>query len=160
MINNTVLHIWKLLPWIFLGRTDAEAETPILWSPDAKSWLTGKDPDARTDWEQEETGATEDEMVGWHHRLDGHGFGWTLGVGDGQRGLGCCNSWGRKESDMTERLDWTELNWTELKISHTATKKIMHAATKAWCGQINKCLKNDNKKKNKTYICNIRGLPW
>ena len=93
--------------WVFIGRTGVEAETPILWPPYAKSWLIGKDPDARKDWEQEET---EDEMVGWHHWLNGHGFGWTLGVGDGQGGLACCGSWGRKESDTTERLNSTELN--------------------------------------------------
>ena len=92
--------------WVFIGRTDAEAETPILWPPDAKSWLTGKDLDAGKDWGQEK-GTTEDEMVGWHHRLDGHGFGWTLGVGDGQGGLVCCGSWGHKES--TQLSDWTEL---------------------------------------------------
>ena len=96
--------------WLFIGRTDVEAETPILWPPDAKSWLTGKDPDAGKDWEQEEKGATEDEMVGWHHRLDGHGFGWTLGVGDGQGGLECCGPWGRKELNMTEQLNWAELD--------------------------------------------------
>ena len=94
--------------WVFIGRTDVEAETPILWSPDAKSWLTGKDPDAGTDWGQEEKGTTEDEMAGWHHQLDGHGFGWTPGVGNGQGGLACCDSWGRKESDMTEWLNWTD----------------------------------------------------
>ena len=96
--------------WVFIGRTDVEAETPILWPPDAKSWLIGKDPDAGKDWGQEEKGTTEDEMVGWHHRLDGHGFGWTPGVGDGQGGLACCSSWGRKESDTTEWLNWTEMN--------------------------------------------------
>ena len=95
--------------WVFIGRTDVEAETPIIWPPDAKSWLIGKDPDARKDWGQEEKGPTEAEMVGWHHWLDGHGFAWTPGVGDGQRGLACCGSWGHKESDMTERLNWTEL---------------------------------------------------
>ena len=95
--------------WIFIGRTDAEAEATILWPPDAKNWLTGRDPDAGKNWGQEEKGTTEDEMVGWHHWLDGHGFGWTPGVGDGQGGLACCGSWGRKESDMTERLNWTEL---------------------------------------------------
>ena len=94
--------------WIFIGRTDAEAETPILWPPDAKSWLLGKDPDAGKDWEQEEKGTTEDEMIGWHHRLDGHWFGWTPGVGDGRGGLACCSPWGRKESDTTEQLNWTE----------------------------------------------------
>ena len=97
--------------WVFIGRTDAKAETPILWPPDAKSWLIGKNPDAGKDWGQEGKGMTEDEMVGWHHRFHGHGFGWTLGVGDGQGGLVCCSSWGRKESDMTEWLNWTELNW-------------------------------------------------
>ena len=100
--------------WVFIGRTDVEVETPILWPPDVKSWLIWKDPDAGKDWGQEEKGATEDEMAGWHHRLDGHGFGWTLGVGDGQGGLACCSSWGRKELDTTERLNWTELNWTDL----------------------------------------------
>ena len=93
--------------WISIGRIDAEAETPILWPP-VKNWLIGKDPDAGKDWRQEEKGMTEDEMVGLHHRLNGHGFGWTLGVGDGQGGLACCSSWGHKESDMTERLNWTE----------------------------------------------------
>ena len=76
--------------WVFFGRTDAKAETPILWPPDAKSWLIGKDPDAGKDWGQEEKGTTEDKIVGWHHRLNGHEFGWTLGVGDGQGGLACC----------------------------------------------------------------------
>ena len=94
--------------WVFIGRTDVEAETPILWPPDAKSWLIWKDSDAGKDWEQEEKGTTEDEMVGWHHRLSGHGFGWTLGVGDGQGGLACYGPWGRKESDMTQWLNWTE----------------------------------------------------
>ena len=95
--------------WVFIGRTDAEAETPVLWPPDVKSWLTGKDPDAGKDWGQEEKGTTEDEMVGWHYQLYGHGFGWTLGVGDGQGGLACCGSWGRKELDTTERSNWIEL---------------------------------------------------
>ena len=96
--------------WVFIGRTDAEAETPILWPPHAKSWFIGKDPEAGRDWGQEEKGTTEDEMAGWHHRLDGHEFEWTLGVGDGQGGLACCSSRGHKESDMTEQLNWTELN--------------------------------------------------
>jgi len=94
--------------WVFIGRTDAEAEIPILWPPHAKCWLVGKDPDAGRDWGQVEKGMTEDEMAGWHHRLNAHGFGWTLGVGDGQGGLACCDSWGHKESDTTERLNWTE----------------------------------------------------
>ena len=97
--------------WIFTGRTDAEAEAPILWLPEVKSWLTGKDPDAGKDWGQEETGVAEDEMVGWHHWLNGHEFEQTPEVGDGQGGLACCSPWGRKESDMTEWLNWTELNW-------------------------------------------------
>ena len=83
--------------WVFIRRSDVEAETPILWPPHAKSWLIGKDPGAGKDWGQEVKGTTEDEMVGWHHRLDGHGFGWTLGIGDGQRGLACCGSWGHQE---------------------------------------------------------------
>ena len=95
--------------WVFIGRTDVEAESPILWPPDAKSWPIWKDLDAGEDWGQEEKGMTENEMVGWHHWLHGHGFGWTPGVGDGQGGLVCCSSWGRKESDTTEWLNWTEL---------------------------------------------------
>ena len=94
--------------WVFIGRTDVEAETPIFWPPDAKSWHIVKDPDAGKDWGQEERGMTEDEMVGWHHWLNGHEFGWTPGVGDGQGGLACCDSWGRKELDVTERLNWAE----------------------------------------------------
>jgi len=92
--------------WVFIGRTDAEAETPILWPPDVKNWLTGKDPDAGKDWRQEEKGTTEDEMVGWHHWLDGYEFEWTPGVGFGQGGLACCSPGGLKESGMTERRNW------------------------------------------------------
>ena len=88
-----------------------EAETPILWPPDVKSWLVWKYPDTGTDWGQEEKGTTEDEIVGCHHWHNGHGFGWTLGVGVGQGGLVYCGSWGRKESDTTERLNWTKLKW-------------------------------------------------
>ena len=95
--------------WVFIGGTDVEAETPVLWPPDAKRWLILKDPDAGKDWGQEEKGTTEDEMVGWHHRHDGYGFGWTPGVGDGQGGLACCDSWGREKLDMTEPLNWTEV---------------------------------------------------
>ena len=95
--------------WVFIGRTDAKVETPILWLPHVKSWLIGKDSDAGRDWRQKEKGTTEVEMAGWHHRLDGHEFGWTPGVSDGQGGLACCNSWGCKELDTTERLNWTEL---------------------------------------------------
>ena len=95
--------------WVFIGRTDAKPETPVLWPPHAKSWLVGKDSDAGRDWGWDEKGTTEDEMAGWHHRLDGHEFEWTLGVGDGQGGLACCSSWGHKESDTTEWLIAIEL---------------------------------------------------
>ena len=94
---------------IFIGRTDAEAETPILWSPDAKNWLIWKDSEAGKDWRWEEKGIIEDEMVGWHHWLNGHEFEETPGVGEGQGGLACCSSRGCKESDTTEQLNWTEL---------------------------------------------------
>ena len=94
--------------WIFTGRTDAEAETPMLWPSDVKNRLIGKDPDARKDWRWDK-GMTEDEMVGWHHWLNGHEFGWAPRVGVGQGGLACCSSWRRKELDMTEWLNWTEL---------------------------------------------------
>ena len=94
--------------WVFIGRTDAKAGTPIIWLPHAKSWLIGKDPDAG-DWGREEKVMTEDKMTGWHHRLDGHELEWTPGVGDGQGGLACCDSWGRRVGQY-----WlTELNWTE-----------------------------------------------
>ena len=94
--------------WIVIGRTDAEAEVPILWLPIAKNWLIWKDPDAGKDWRQEKKGMIEDEMVGWHHWLDGHEFEQALGVGDGQGSLACCSPWGHKVLDMTERLNWTE----------------------------------------------------
>ena len=97
--------------WISIGRTDAEVETPILWPSDARNWLIGKDPDAGKDWRQEETGMTEDNMVGWHHWLNGHKFEQALGFGYGQGSLAWCSLRGRKESDMTERLKWTELNY-------------------------------------------------
>ena len=93
--------------WIFVGRTDAEAETPILWPPDVKNWFIGKDPAAGKDWGQEEKGTTEDEMVGWHHWLGGHEFEQALGVRDEQGSLACCSPWGCKESDTTELLNWT-----------------------------------------------------
>ena len=93
--------------WIFIGRTDVEAETSILWPSDVKNQLIGKDPDAGKDWRQEEMGMTKDEMVGWHHQLNRWVWA-TLGAGDGQRSLACCSPWGRKESETTERLNWTE----------------------------------------------------
>ena len=114
--------------WVFIGRTHAEAETPILWPPHAKSWLIGKDPDAGRDWGQEEKGTTEDEMAGWHHCLNAHEFGWTPGVGDGQEGLMCCNSWGCKELDMTGWLNWAEYKFfcpyhPSCKIQSTASER-------------------------------------
>ena len=97
--------------WIFIGRTDTEAETPILWPPDVKNCLIGKAPDAGKVWRQEEKGMTDDEMVGWHPRLDGHEFEQALGVDDGQESLACYSSWACRV-----RHNWaTELNWTELK---------------------------------------------
>ena len=91
--------------WIFIGRTDVETEAPILWPPDAKSRLVGKDPDVGKDWRQEEKGVTEDEIFGWHHWLNGHEFEQTLGDSEGQGSLACCSPRGRKESDTTERLN-------------------------------------------------------
>ena len=114
--------------WVFTGRTDAEAETPILWPPHGKSWLIGKDPDAGKDWGQEEKGMTKDEMAGWHYRLNGHEFGWTPGVGDGQGGLECCGSWGRKESDTTKWLKWIEL-----------TGPLLGTTGQAACSPLQKC---------------------
>ena len=96
-------------PWDVFGRNDAKAETPVLWPPHAKSWLIGKDSDAGRDWRQEDKGTTEDEMDGWHHLLNGRESQWTPGAGEGQGGLACCDSWGHKESDMTEQLIWSEL---------------------------------------------------
>ena len=100
-----------LQSWIFIGKTEAEAEAPILWRPDVKNSLIGKDPDAGKDWRQEEKGRTEDEMVGWHHWLNGYEFKQAPGVGDGQGSLACCSPYGHKESDMTERLNWTDRSW-------------------------------------------------
>ena len=116
-INAFELWCWRRLlrvPWtarrsnqLFIGRTDVEAETPILWPPDTKNWLIGKDPDARKDWRWEEKGTKEDEMVGRHHQLNGHEFEQVVGAGDGQGSLVCCSTWGRKESARLS--DWTEL---------------------------------------------------
>ena len=105
--DQSVLKGIKL--WIFIGRTNAEAKTPILWPPDVKRWLIRKDPGVGKDWRQEEKGTAEGQMVGWHHWLNGHEFGWTPGIGDGQGALVCCSSWDHKESDTTEQLNWTEL---------------------------------------------------
>ena len=96
--------------WVFTARTDVEAETPILWPPDAKSWLIWKDLDAGQDWRREEKGTTKDEMVGWHHWLNGHGLEQPLRDSEGQGSLACCIPWGSKELDMTEQLNWTDSN--------------------------------------------------
>ena len=111
--------------WIFIGRTDAEAETPILWPPDVKSWLIWKDPDAGKDLRREK-GKTEDEMVGWHHWLNGHEFEYTPGGGDGQGSLACYSPWVHKESDMTEQLNWTD--WTE----HETSKRVFLVLEQLW----------------------------
>ena len=111
--------------WVFIGRTNAEAETPILWPPDAKNRLIWKDPDAGKDWRQEEKGTTE---VGWHHWCDGLECGWTPGVGDGQGGLVCCSPWDHKESDMTEWLNWTELNQEIIKLFQLSVHLTPHTA--------------------------------
>ena len=140
--------------WTFTGRTDAEAETPIFWPPDEKYWLIGKDSDAGKDWRQEKKGMTEDEMVGWHHRFDGHEFEQAPGVGDGQGGLVCCSPWSHKGSDTTEKMNWTELtlllgrqcqSWVKLqdtqlvsqiawwgKSHHRPPPPIWHLASKCW----------------------------
>ena len=112
--ENQPIHPKGNQSWVFIGRTDAEAKTRVLGPPHVKSWLTGKDPDTGRDWGQEEKGTTEDEMAGWHHWLNGHEFEWTLGVGDGQGGLECCDSWGREESDTTEWLNWLT-DWWQLE---------------------------------------------
>ena len=124
--------------WLFIGRTDVEVETPILWPPNAKSWLIWKDPAAGKDWGQEEKGTTEDEMVGWHHRHNGHGFGWTPGVGDGQGGLACCGSWGCRVGH-----DWaTELNWTARSPQFTGC-----IIQRDWGDQCNCCVTQETKRK-------------
>ena len=126
--------------WIFIGKTAAEAEAPILWPPNVKNWLIRKDPDAGKDWKQEDKGTTDDEIVGWHHRLHGHRFGWTLGVGDGQGGMACCGSWNHKESDTTEQLKWTELNWWILNVTFKmlSTHRLIYGRLMGFI----KCLKN------------------
>ena len=121
VLYNAIIYIQPVHPkgnqsWVFIGRTDAEAESLVLGPPDVKNWLIWKDPDAGKDWGREEKGTTEDEMVGWHHWLTGQGFGWTPGAGDGLGGLVCCSSWGRKESDAAEWLNWTEHAYTHTHI--------------------------------------------
>ena len=124
--------------WVFFGRTDAKAGILILWPLHGKSWVIGKDSDAGKYWGQEEKGMTEDEMAGWHHRLDGREFGWTPGVGDGQGGLACCNSWVAKS--------WTQLSdWTELIILKMASHVVLgncseEADVEMWFWQRGKCI--------------------
>ena len=108
-LQGDPIHPKKGQLWVFIGKTDVETETPILWPPDAKRWLIWKDPDAGKDWGQEEKGTTKDDIVGWHHWLSGHEFGWTPGVSDGQGVLVCCCPWGPKESATTDRLNWTDI---------------------------------------------------
>ena len=118
--------------WVFVGRTDVEAATPICWPPDTMNWLIWKDCDAGKHWRQEEKGTTEDDMVGWHYRLNGDEFGWTPGVGEGQRGLACCSSWGRIELDTTKQLNWTELNYFLLGKLRTWTLKVPNLLLNVW----------------------------
>ena len=113
--------------WIFIGRTDAETEAPILWPPDVKNWLIGKDPDAEKDLRQEEKGMTEDEMVGWHYQLDGYEFEQALGTGDEQGSLACCSPLGLKESDTI-----VQLNWTELILFSTLELPFLRAHSREW----------------------------
>ena len=118
--------------WVFIGRNDAKAETPVLWPPHSKSWLIGKDSDAGRDWGQEEKGMTEDEMARWHHGLYGRESEWTLGVGDGQGSLVCCDSWGCKESDTTERLIWSDLIWWVYVLYQPIPYKIINTYVPTW----------------------------
>ena len=112
--NKSILK--EISPGCSLEGQMLKLKLQYFWPPDMESWLIWKDPDAGKDWGQEEKGTTEDKMVGWHHRLDGHGFGWTPGVGDGQGGLACCSSWGHKESDTTEQLSWSSNQNYRIKI--------------------------------------------
>ena len=141
------VHSERDQPWDFFGRNDAKAETPILWPPHAKSWLIGKDSDAGRDWGQVEKGTTEDELAGWHHRLDVRESEWTLGVGDGQGGLACCDSWGRKESDTTERLIWSDV-WVLWKLKTHTQKLVFNIIT----FQNLNCFRIHNPKQNKCKV--------
>ena len=123
--KSALVNEMEPLRWVsgcFVFTDHVEAETPIPWPPDVKNWLIWKDPDAGKDWRQAGKGTTEDEMVGWHHQLDGHEFEWTLGVGDGQGGLLCCSPWGRKESGMTEQLNWTEYQFWMVSLVPASTQ--------------------------------------
>ena len=122
--------------WIFIGRTDAKTEAPILWPPDVKNWLIEKDPNAGQDWRQEEKGTIEDKMVGRYHRLDGHEFEQALGVGSGQGSLACCSPWGHKESDVTE-LNWSDHGWAMCKSllpGHKKREPLLKRGRGSWEG--------------------------
>ena len=119
--------------WVFFGRNDAKAETPVLWPPHAKSWLIGKDSDARRDWGQEEKGTTEDKMAGWHHWLDGHEFEWTPGVGDGQGGLVCCDPWGRRVGhDRVTELELELEGRTNRELLLSVLNRVTHSFCLSW----------------------------
>ena len=122
--------------WVFIGGPDVEAKSPVLWPPDVRYWLIWKDPDAGKDWGWEEKGTTEDEMVGWYHRPHGHEFVWTLGVGEGQGGLACCGSWGCKELDTTEWLNWTELNSLYKLNKQGDNMQPWHTPFPFWCQSV------------------------
>ena len=126
-------------PWIFIERPDAEAEAPVLWPPGEKNQLIGKNPDTGKDWRQEEKGKTEDEMVGWHHRLNGHEFEQAPGVGNGQGSLVSCSPWGHKEADTTEQLNWTEAVY----IKHI--QNFLLAVTTLWLREIKSHSEPDRK---------------
>ena len=127
--------------WMFIERTDAEAEAVILWLPDVKNWLIGKDPDAGQDSRQEEKGMTEYQMVAWHHELIGHEFEQAPGVADGQESLSCCSPWGHKESDMIEWLKWAVLIYMQIFnlyvnfqfICVFSTSMYMFSCVECWC---------------------------
>ena len=140
--------------WDFFGRNDTKAETPILWPPHAKSWLIGKDSDAGRDWGQEEKGMTEDEMGGWHHWLDGRESEWIPGTGDGQGGLVCCHSWGRKESDMTEWLNWTELNFKNIIFKKCVTKQVYKCTHQMYTAVLSQFCPESNKRMTAIYTNN------
>ena len=124
--------------WVFIGRNDAKAESPVLWPPHVNNWLIGKDSDAGRDWRQVEKGMTEDEIAGWHHWLDGHEFGWTLGVGDGQGVPACCNSWGQSPTRLS---DWTELNWMAISFAIFLSHSVGYLSFFWWCSLLCKPFK-------------------
>ena len=126
------VHLKGNQSWIFIGRTDAVAEALMLWPPDVKNWLIWKDCDAGKDWRWEEKGMTEDEMVGWHHQLNGHEFESTLGVGDGQGGLACCSPWDCKELDTTEWLNWTEVKGRWLRAKEAVFSLVLTWFERDW----------------------------